>query len=455
MSLSSLLSIARSALLAQQRAMDVTGQNVANAQTAGYARRRLVLQSASLSSSNTALIGGGVLSGSILRDDDPFLDAAYRRESSYLGNAQAQLGLLRQIEVAVGEPSDTGVAAALDDLFQAFSDLAGNPASSLEREQVRQAAQRFASQLNRLGGALAQQAGQLTEMMRVQVDEVNAITTRIANLNQKIAIGATGAGASPDLLDERDQLVDRLSELMAVKVETQENGSLTIRGGDTILVDGTSHQTLSVVSLGERAYGLQTQSGVTLDPLDGSLKALSDMATTLLPRMQSQLDRFAQAVVTEVNARHQTGYTGDGRTGVAFFDAAGTTALTLGLSDELEASLDAIAAGYTPAAGDNALALDLAALADANVASLSDQTLGAFYSAFATTVGGDVENAQRDTAAGEALVSQMESLRSSATGVSVDEEMVNLIAQQEAYAAAARLLETAQVIIQDLLDAVA
>jgi flagellar hook-associated protein 1 FlgK len=454
MSLSSLLSIARSALIAQQRAMAVTAQNVANAQTTGYARRRLMMQSAGLSSSNSILIGGGVLSGSVLRDDDPFLDAAYRRESSFLGNADAQLGFLQQIEVAVGEPSDTGVAAALDDLFQAYSDLAGNPASAIEREEVRQAAERFAAQLNRLSGSLAQQAGNVTEMMRTRVDEVNAITTRIANLNQKIAIGATGAGASPDLLDERDRLVDRLSELMSVKVETQENGSLTIRGGDTILVDGTGHQTLSVVSLGERGYGYQTETGVTLDPLDGSLEALSNLAATVLPGLQAQLDRFANAVVTEVNALHMTGYTADGRTGVAFFDPAGTTAATIGISADLEASLDAIAAGRSPEPGDNALALDLASLADQNLASLDNQTLGAFYGTFATVVGSDVESARLDVTAGEALVSQMESLRSSATGVSVDEEMVNLIAQQEAYAAAARLLEVAQGIIQDLLDAV-
>lgn len=455
MSLSNLLSIARSALIAQQRAMNVTAQNVANAQTAGYARRRLVLQSAGLSSSNSTLIGGGVLSGSVLRDDDPFLDAAYRRESSFLGNSNTQLGFLQQIEVAVGEPSDTGVAAALDNLFQAYSDLAGNPASALEREQVRQAAQRFATQLNRLSGSLTQQASNATEMMRAQVDEVNAITTRIADLNQKITIGATGAGASPDLLDERDQLVDRLSELMSVKVEIRDNGSLTILGGDTILVDGTGHQTLSVVSQGERGYGLQTESGVTLDPLDGSLEALKNLATTVLPGMQAQLDRFANAVVTEVNALHTTGTTADGRTGVAFFDPAGTTAATIGLSADVEASLDAIAAGYSSEAGDNTLALDLAALADQNLESLENQTLGAFYNAFATGVGSRGESAQLDVTAGEALVSQMDSLRSSATGVSVDEEMVNLIAQQEAYAAAARLLEAAQAIIQDLLDAVA
>jgi flagellar hook-associated protein 1 FlgK len=455
MSLSNLLGIARSALIAHQRSMNVTAQNVANALTPGYTRRRLVLQSGGLSSYGTSVVGGGVLAGLILRDDDPFLDASYRRESSFLGTSDTRLTFLEQIETSVGEPSDTGVAAALDDLFQAYSDLAANPTNTLEREQVRQAARRFIERLHRLSGSLGQQADFATEMMRSQVNEVNDITTRIADLNQKIVVGANGAGASPDLQDQRDQLVDRLSELMAVKVEIQDNGSLTVIGGDTMLVDGSNHQKLDVVSMGERGFGLQTEAGITLDPLAGSLEALSNLTATILPGMTDQLDRFVNAVVTEVNALHMTGYTAQGQTGVAFFDPAGTDAATIGLSAPIEASLDAIAAGRTPEPGDNSLALDLAALAGQGIASLGNQTLSVYYTAFATSVGSDVQSARQDTEAGQVLVSQMESLRSSASGVSVDEEMVNLIAQQEAYAAAARLLDVAQGIIQDLLDVVA
>jgi flagellar hook-associated protein 1 FlgK len=453
MSLSNLLGIARSALLAQQRAMDLTAQNVANAQTSGYVRRRLVLHSAGLSTTSGTTAGMGLLAGTIERLDDPFLSAAYRRESGSLGDAATLSSFLRQVEASVNEPSDTGVAAALDGLFQAFGDLANSPTGTVEREGVRSAAQRLVQRMHALSGSITDQASYAAEMLATQVNEVNDLAARIAELNGKIAVASQGAGASPDLLDQRDRFVDQLSEMLAVKVEAGENGSITVIGGDTTLVDGGHAEVLEVVS-GERGLSVATAGGTEIDPLSGSMQALTELIGGTLPDLQSRLDRLAEALVTEVNALHRTGSTADGATGVDFFESSGVTAATIELSGEVKSSTGAIAAGRSGEPGDNSLALELAALAREGIDALGSVTFSDFYAAFAAAVGNELANASVDQTASEVLKAETESLRSSASGVSVDEEMVNLIAQQEAYSAAARLVNVADEIIQTLLEAV-
>jgi flagellar hook-associated protein 1 FlgK len=141
-----------------------------------------------------------------------------------------------------------------------------------------------------------------------------------------------------------------------------------------------------------------------------------------------------------------------GETGTDFFDPAGVTAGTIGLTDAILASLDAIAAGETGGSGDNAVALRLAALGEAAIAGLDGQTFSAFFGSFAGRLGVESQSAMNDEQAALVLVEHADTLRASVSSVSVDEEMVNLIAQQEAYQAAARLVGVADEMIQTLLS---
>lgn len=452
MSLSTILSIARSALLAHQRSMGVTANNIANSQTEGYTRQRLGLTAVGFGMSGTLLMGGGVNSDQLQRIRDPFLDASYRRENGYLGSSSTMRYILGQVEAVVQEPSDVGVAAAIDGLFQAFGDLANDPSSSVVRDQVRRAAQSFIQRLRQLNQSLQDQMESGLERLRHEVDEVNEIAGEIAYLNDKILSAEGSTGASPDLLDQRDLLLDRLSGLISVRVSYNENGSVTVMAGDSSLVTGGSHQTLAVKPLQRGGFGLGFASGDgAIDPQTGSIKALTDLISDTLPDYIRHLDRLAEAVVTEVNALHRTGYTLDGETNVDFFDPNGVTAGTIEISEALRSSLDNIAAGLTPEVGDNELALGLAALGRVEIDSLDGDTFHSFYTVFATGVGRSVRGAMEDETAAQALVYNAEAWRSSVAGVSIDEEMVNLISQQEAYTAAARLVSVADQMIQELL----
>jgi flagellar hook-associated protein 1 FlgK len=432
--------------------MGVTANNIANSQTEGYTRQRLRLSAAGFGLSGNLLMGGGVLGEQLQRIRDPFLDASFRRENSYLGSSGTMRYILGQVEAVMQEPSDVGIGAAIDELFQAFGDLSNDPSSNVQRDQVRRAAETFVQRLRHLNQSLQDQMEQGLERMRHEVDQVNEIAAEIAYLNDKILSVEGAMGTSPDLLDQRDLLLDRLSGFISVRVTHAENGSVTVMAGDLTLVTGGSHQSLAVKPLERGGFGLGLASGDgTMDPQAGSLKALSDLTSITLPEYATHLDTLAQAVVTEINALHRTGYTLGGETNIDFFDPGGVTAGTISISDALRSSLDNIAAGLTPEAGDNELALQLAALGQAAIESLDGETFHSFYTVFATGVGRSVRDAMQDEIAAQALVDHAEAWRSSVAGVSVDEEMVNLITQQEAYTAAARLVSVADQMIQEML----
>ena len=453
MSLMSLLSIARSALLAHQRAMAVTAHNVANAQTPGYSRQRLNLVAATPQWSPDGLIGRGVTAGGILRTRDIFFDATFRRESGLLGHSGTMRGYLSQVEGAFSEPSDLGVSAALDGLFQAFGDLANDPTGALNRDLVRQAAGQFVNRLHQLDGQLSNVAADSLSRLRGQVDEVNALAGQIAELNTEILAAGGAQQNAADLQDQRDLLVDQLSTLVSVRVLQHDDGSIGVVAGDQMLVDGANAHTLQVQAVGSGWGVASANGGGIIDAGGGSIKALVDVLDTTLPSLRTRLDDFARSVVTEFNTIHRNGYTLSGATGTDFFDPAGVTASTISLTAAITASGDAIAASATGAPGNGDIALQLADLADATPASLGGKTLRSLYVEIASGVGADVREAEQQEAIHQTLAYNADSARSSISGVSVDEEMVLLISQQQAYGAAARLIKVADEMMDDLMRA--
>jgi flagellar hook-associated protein 1 len=451
MSLSSFLSIARSALLVQQRAMDVTAHNVANASTPGYSRQRLRTEAAMPLWTALGAVGRGVTADVVERMRDSHLDDVFRRENSSLGSSTTLGTFLSQVEGAVAEPSDTGIGSALDGLFTAFADLAADPTSGTSRDGVRQAAQRLVQRVHQLDGNIAQAGADALGQLRGEVQDVNGLLQRIAGLNTRILASGAGGGGSPDLEDQRDQLVDQLSGMMSVQVTRRDDGSVGIIAGDTLLVDGGTSQEIAVRASGA-GYGVGTALGTDLIHLTGgSIAALSNLTTTVLPGLRGQLDTMVAALVARMNAIHHTGFTPGGATNTDFFDPAGTTAATFALAAPVAASSDAIAAaGAAGAPGNGSVALQLSTIGTTSLAALGNRTVREYFTEFATGVGSLVADARTETETALTLTDTADGQRTSVSGVSLDEEMTALIAQQQAYGAAAKLVTVAQ----ELADAV-
>jgi flagellar hook-associated protein 1 len=452
MSLASLLSIARSAMFAQQSAMSVTAHNVANAQTPGYSRQRIQLSAAAPYLTPLGPVGRGVTEVGIERVRNTFFDSRYRSESGLLGNSATMGDFMGQVEAAINEPSADGLAASLDGLFGSFANLANNPASSTNRSLVQQAGRRFVQQLNQLDATVHQIADDALTQMREQVGQVNELASRIAELNQQVLSSGGASGSAPDLEDQRDVLVDQLSSLVGVRVLDRSDGTIGLAAGDIMLVDGANSQTLAVNALASGGFGLSTVGGGTVDPKSGSLRALCELTTTTLPGIQAQLDTLARTLVTTVNAIHRSGFTLSGATNTDFFDPAGVTAGDIALAPGIIASGDAIAAAGIAAPGDGTVAQQLAALTTAGVAGLGGRSFRDFYIDLSGVVGSSVSSASQDSSVHLAMVDQADTLRASVSGVSVDEEMVALITQQQAYTAAARIVNVANEMMQSVLE---
>ncbi len=451
MSLASLLSIARSALVVHQRAMEVTGQNVANANTPGYSRQTLRIQSASPLVLPQYSMGRGVEAHQITRSRDTFYDAAYRRDSGQLGQSTTTYNYLGQVETTLNEPSTDGLSSAMGGLFNSLSELSNDPASAVSRNLVTSAGTRLAQQLNSLSRDVSRIGQEGVDNLKAQVDQVNGLTSQIAELNTKILQTGGPNGGSSDLMDQRDLLVDQLSQFVDVRVLTRADGSIGVVAGDAVLVDGAQSTKLAAATVGAGWGIIPAGGGSPIDPQSGSLKALADLTQTKLPAIQAKLDQLAAALVTEFNQVHRTGFTPTGATNVDFFDPTGTTASTIKLSAALTASSANLAVSGNGAPGNGDIATQLAGLATRGVASLGGETFSENFVALASGVGLDVTNSSQDATAQQTLVNSDDSLRTATSGVNVDEEMIGLIASQQAYSAAAHLVTVADQMVQAIL----
>ena len=451
MSLSSLLSIARTALLTHKRAMEVTAHNVANAQTPGYSRQRLQLHTLEPVRTPEGLIGRGVTAETVSRSRDQFYDAAFRRENGSFSRASTLRDGLSQVEDAIGEPSDVGLSASLDRMFHAFSDLANDPSSPAGRDQVVRAGDRLAKQLNQLDLRLATASSDAYSRLQGQTQQANELLKRIADLNRNIL--ASGGDAAVDLQDSRDNAIDALSELMTVNVFRHDDGTVSVVGDGASLVDRVNATTLSLTGSGS-AIALVDAGGATLGSVGGSMGGALEFIDRSVPGIKAQLDQLASSLVAQVNAVHRRGYTAAGATNTDFFDPSRITAGAIKLTDAILNSSAAVAAGGTNLTGDGTVALQLSQLGSTTVAALGGRTFRDYFSGLAAGVGQSVQGASADADVQQSLVDQADQRRTAVSGVSVDEEMVNLMSQQQAYGAAAKIITIAEEMMKVLLDTI-
>ncbi len=458
--MNNLLEISRRSLLAYQSAMNTAGQNVANAGTPGYARRRLILSADGVSSRgwkmrapHGAMAAGGVSVQTYERVRDGLLTAAAWEAETALGTAGEQQRILGALE-GVFPPGDGSLHDLLNDFWDGWSDLANDPTGDGARHALRSRAQGLAATLGRMDADVANLQTETTKALTSGVEEVNGLLKEVAALNEQIA-RARHSG-SPDLAaeDRRDQAVEALAGFGPVRVHDGEDGYRLTLDGMT-LVQGADAFGLELDDSGPTPRVLFAETGIEYAPEGsdgGKLGAWRTALDETLPQTRSALDELAQSLVTEVNALHRTGYGLDGAGGRDFFDPAGTTAASLRLSADILADPAAIAATGDPAAmGSNSLALDLAGLRDQKLLNGGTATLEDFAVGLVSGIGADLKRTTTEAAGHAAVRDHLTAMAQGVSGVSIEEEMTNLIQYQQGFAAAARVLDTAQQMMDTLL----
>lgn len=460
-SLSSILSVARSGLQTHQTALQIAGQNLANATTEGYSRQRAEIVPGTPVRMPFGSLGTGVRIADVTRARDQVLDPAVRRESASAAGAELRNSALGELESVLAESVDLGLGPALDGLFNAFSDLANDPLSNTARVAVVSAGIRVTDEFGRAADTVDRVLGGVAQSLDLTIGEANRAIQEIAELNGRIAAASSSGSSAPDLEDRRDLAIDRLSRLVPVETVTGPTGAVGVRVDGVSVVEGTFAQTLSLSVAGTDRV-LTTGSGAEINPDSGALGSALTLLNDDFAFVRSELDAMASALVERVNVLHAAGVGPLGATGVNFFDDLGdpttVTARTLSLSTEILASSENVVAGspgplggYQP--GVNDLALALSAVRDNGTPGLlGGRSIGEASRDLLGDLGVRVAESRDAEQRHGTLLAAARERRESVSGVVTDEELVSIVQIQAAYQASARMVNVVDEMYQTLLS---
>lgn len=439
------LEMGRRALFTQQRALDVTGHNIANANTEGYTRQ-IADMSASLpytvpafNSPVTPLqVGTGVEITQIKRIREGFLDYQIRNENNTLGYWESRRDALKKIEVILREPSDNGLRMVMDKFWGSLQELSKNPESEGVRALVRETGVTLSNTFNQLSRQLTDLQNDSDTSIGIKVSEANTYASQINALNQQISV-LQAAGQNPnDLRDKRDLLIEKLSRLMDIQYSEDAAGIVTVTVGGVNYVDNT----FVVNNIVKAGPALNWTLGGPVTVTKGELYALDEIRDVVTVNYLADLDNLASTFITEINTLHSAGF-GLGAvppTGNNFF--AGAAAATIQVDAAILADLKNIAAATTAAGspGDGSNALAMAQLKQALTMNANTVTFDDFYRSLTSRLGVQSQEAIRMSDNQDFLLAQLKNNRTEVSGVSLDEEMTNMVRFQQSYNAAARLV---------------
>ncbi|KIL40648.1 flagellar hook protein FlgK [Gordoniibacillus kamchatkensis] len=457
-------------------------------------------------------LGTGVEFSSITRVRESFLDDQFRNENKSLGNWNIQADTLDKLQTIVNEPSDSGIRTVLDNFWKAWSDLSKNPEDVTGRKILRENANALTDALNQTSKQLSDLNNDLTTNIGVKADEINSTIQTIASLNAQISkIEGMGDSAN-DLRDQRDLLTDNLSKIVNITVTETATG-YSINMGGVNLVNGETATATSATALqtafssgdlssGE-AYGMiysrdkyvvdyQNQLDTLANTIANGDVTITIPAGSVIPNNTvlntangpvtysgsvAQRTLAADTVVTVkgLNGLHKLGYlfTTPPTTGGDFFTAkAGSTGITAGsiqLNPAIQNDVSLIATSMRTddstgteltVKGNNTLTLLMAQLKDSKFAfpsgalsnGVTSGTIDDYFQSIVGQMGVQAQEATRQMNNQQNLVDQVDSRRQSVSGVSLDEEMSNMIMFQHAYGAAARFMTTYDQILDKLIN---
>lgn len=446
------INTALTSLYAQRRALDITGQNIANANTEGYTRQRVQMQSqvGSISAAmyaKTDGLGTGVAVSDVQRVRDQYLENRGRTEHANSAYLSSQSAAYAEIEDVFAEPGSTALQAQLHDMWDSWGDVANNPQLPAARSALIQQSSTVADGLNYAHAALTDQWGQNRKELSVYANEVNTAAQSIAQLNESIVQAkATGLTVN-ELEDQRDLQVLNLSKLTGATATVRPNGAMDVFVGNSTLVSEFTTRKLEVT--GAARLDDQAADPVTVRWTDtktaagagGTMGAMADTLTTIIPDLAKSLDAVAKALADTVNSAHSAGYSKDGSTGLDFF--TGTTAGTIkvAITDP-----DKVATASTPGTTDGSVADKLAA----SVSAANGPDLK--YQSMIGALGVAAQGSSRRNDIQATVTEQVDADREAQSGVNLDEEMTNLLTYQRGYEAASRVLTTIDSMLDQLIN---
>ncbi len=429
--------------------METTQNNVANASTPGFARQESTFFANSFQPQNGIM--GGVSAGVPLSSRNTFAEQAVWRQQQSASNFAQQRASLKAIEPAFSVAEGAGIPAALDRLFQSFSQLTVSPNDPTTRQMVLERAHGLATVFNQTATTLGTAQTQTDQQVRDTAARINELSGRLATLNAQRRAGfSSGVDAGVDAAFH--STLEELSQLADFTAIPADDGTFSVYlGGQSLIVAGDRQFSVSAAITGSSVQILdQSGADITGKIGGGELAALIEFRNNTLPGYSASLNTLAQSVADQVNATLAAGVDQNGLTPAVdlfHYASASNAAATLSVNN---LQVEQLAAALPGAPNGNGNALALAALGQQQV--LNGRTFTGYYSDLASRIGREITTATQTEQSQTSLLSQAKSLRDQLSGVSLDEEAALMMQYQRSYQAAAQMFRIVDEMTQSLLS---
>ncbi|MCB0701850.1 MAG: flagellar hook-associated protein FlgK [Ignavibacteriae bacterium] len=473
----STLEIGKSALLAQRYGLEVVSNNISNANTEGYSRKRADLTSSTSKFEAGNFVGTGVIADQLKSFREEFFDKEIRNSITRNAGYEADQEILKRIEGVLGEPSETGLNNLISDFFISWDELASNPDKSAYRQKVISSARNMTDKFHQLAEGFEEARIDTLSKLNENVKEVNSLARRIAEINSRIADNHYSAlEGDLNMADEREVLIEKLAEFGKMNVSQNEDGTVNVYMNGINLVTGKSINELKLVettngTTNERTVGVYTtdkQGNILnkINPGAGKLESQMKHYNETLDKddtsgnfsIAKSINELAKEIAANVNMASVSGFglndTGATPPGRSFFvpypadaDALSIQVNTVILNDSDNIPLSSVAGE----SGNNQIGLQIASLAD-DINFINNRTPGEYYSDLLSKAGNMLNDSQTGLKNSTMVLDQMKNQRDTIIGVNLDEEAVNLIKFQRSFEAASRVVNMADEVLGTIVN---
>ncbi len=460
-----MMDIGKRTMMNSQTSLQTVSHNIANKTTEGFSRQRVDTVTAPPVQEGRLQLGMGSRAAQVSRVNNPFLEKQLQKETGTKGYLDGQAEAMSRVEQVFNEQANKGLNQYISDFFNAYRELSNNPESITTRTAVKEAAESMTQDFARVNKQLTDIQKDIDLQIKAGVEEINKITAEIASLNRDIVQTEMQGTPANDQRDRRDVLVKHLHEKIDVRVAEGDRGSITVStAGNAILVSGLDHAKLEAfqdaTSDQVQIYARPTESHPPFIITDrikgGSIGGVLQVRDRTIADLREKVDTLAYSLSQEVNDAHRQGFDRNGKPTGFFFNPIGGVegaSRDLKVSSEIVNDVGRIAtAAKEGAAGDGSIANVVSMIQYKQVMDGGTATLDDYYNAQVGRVGVLTQTAMKSREAQGNILQQVNTLRESISGVSLDEEATKMIEFQKAFDASARLIRTADEMFDTVLN---
>jgi len=454
-------SIGVKALASSQKALEVLSHNIANINTEGYKKQDTVLrttQPEGVPAINRIIssgqLGSGVYVAEIRRLHDHYIERELNKELQNIGKWEAGLKTFEQIESILAEPSDNGIRNMMDVYWNSWSGLESSPEDSSVRKNLVENAKSLCNLLKSDYQKLESLRKDLNTEIGIKVTDINNLASQIKELNGQIKEVSVGGDNPNDLMDRRDLLINELNKLVDIDVRDTHFGQVDIFiGGTAVVRENNCFGLEASLNASTGFYDIKWQdSGRLVDIKNGEIFSMLNFRDEYIPDLIGKLNDIAEFFINETNSIHRNGYGLDGlSTGYDFFTGTGVTDMEVNTVIDQDNTL--IAAAKNPSQpGDNSNVTEIINLRTQKLLGAGTNSPDEYYNNMIVKIGVESQQCIRESENSALLMEKIYSRRESVSGVSLDEELVNMVKYQHSYNAAAKIISTMDGLFETMIE---